>query len=106
MDQTTDAKGRPVAKGSMVRVLGFQEGLFKSMPEDEVPYVQSFLGEVLEVEEIDESGVAWVWKSWPQADGHCQTHGVGLEPHLMELVTPGSSVIRIETKADETPPDA
>ena len=69
--------------GEIVEVLGFQKGIFDSMPEDEVPYVKSMLNEKLEVEEIDEAGLVWVWKSWPETDGSCITHGLGLEPHQM-----------------------
>lgn len=83
--ETTDINGDRVIVGSTVRVLGFQAGLFNSMPEDEISYVKSMLNEVLVVDEIDEYSIAWVWKSWPEGDDYCQMHGLGLEPHLMRL---------------------
>ena len=45
------------------------------------------IGEVFEVEEIDEYGYPWVRKSWPnEAEGRCQSHSIALEPHEMELI--------------------
>ena len=84
---TIDTNGTRVVEGDIIRVLGFQDGLFNSMPEDEVSDVKSMLHKELEVEEIDENNVAWVWKSSPEGDGHCRMHGLGLEPHLMLLIT-------------------
>lgn len=85
--ESTDINGDRVVVGSAVRVVGFQEGLFNSIPEGEIPYVKSMLHEVMVVDEIDENSIAWVWKSWPEGDDHCQMHGLGLEPQLMRLVT-------------------
>ena len=46
----------------------------------------SMLSDKLEVEDIDEEGLAWVWKSWSATDEPCITHGPGLEPHQMGRV--------------------
>lgn len=87
---TEDCDGKIVKCGDKVRVLGFQEGIFKSMPPEEIPFVKSMLHEVLEVEEVDENRLAWVWKSWDVGDGRCNMHGLGLEPHQMALVEKGA----------------
>jgi len=83
---STDCDGADVRVGDVVEVLSFQAGIFDSMPEGEIPYVKSMLNEKLEVDEIDEKGLAWVWKSWPDTDESCTTHGLGLEPHQMRRV--------------------
>lgn len=85
-----DRDGNFVTEGSVVRVLGVQDGIFESMPEDEKPLVLSMLGEEFVVEEIDENGIAWVWKSWPAGGGECRTQGLGLESHQMALVREAS----------------
>ncbi len=57
------------------------------MPENEKENVQSMVGEVFVVEEIDEYGQPWVRKSWPnEAEGTCNSHSVALEPREMEYV--------------------
>ena len=48
--------------------------------------VEHILDKMYEVDEIDEKGLAWVWKSWPDTDESCFTHGLGLEPHQMRRV--------------------
>lgn len=37
-----DKYGKTIRAGSIVRVFGFQDGLFSSMPEDEILLVKSF----------------------------------------------------------------
>ena len=45
------------------------------------------IGEVFEVEEIDEYGKPWIRKSWPdEEEGKCHSHSVALESNEMELV--------------------
>jgi hypothetical protein len=48
--------------------------------------IQSMLGEILEVYEVDPSGRAWVEKWWQLADGSSASHSIALESHEMELV--------------------
>jgi hypothetical protein len=57
------------------------------LPPDEKQDVLSMIGEVFEVEEIDEHGYPWVRKSWPnEAEGTCHSHSIALESLEMELV--------------------
>jgi hypothetical protein len=49
--------------------------------------VLSMIGEIFEVEEIDEYGQPWIRKSWPnESEGKCHSHSIALEPYEMELV--------------------
>jgi hypothetical protein len=51
--------------------------------------VDSMIGEIFEVEEIDKYGQPWVCKRWPnEAEGTCQSHSVALEPREMLCVAP------------------
>jgi hypothetical protein len=62
--------------------------LFKlahKLPIEEKANLQSMIGEVFKVEEIDDHGQPWIRKSWPnEAEGTCQSHSVVLEPHEFE----------------------
>jgi hypothetical protein len=82
-----DRNGKIVRIGSLVRVLGLSGDWFDSLPEDEKANVQSMIGEVFAVEEIDEYGQPWVRKSWPnEAKGTCNSHSIALEPREMEFI--------------------
>lgn len=82
-----DKNGTLVRVGSLVRVLSLSGDWFDSLPEDEKENVQSMVGEVFVVEEIDEYGQPWVRKSWPnEAEGTCNSHSVALEPREMEYL--------------------
>jgi hypothetical protein len=86
---TTDAidkNGRPVVIGSKVRLLCLSGNWLDELPTKEKEDVLSMIGEVFEVEEIDEYGHPWVKKSWPTGgDGMCYFHSIALDPHEMEL---------------------
>jgi hypothetical protein len=91
MDKTPplprDRNGRPVTLGARVRLLSLSGGWLNELPADEKEDVLSMIGEVFEVEEIDEHGHPWVRKSWPnEKAGTCRSHSIALEPHEMELV--------------------
>lgn len=82
-----DCLGRPVRVGARVRLLSLAGGWLNDLPAEEKGDVLSMIGEVFEVEEIDEYGCPWVRKSWPnEAEGTCHSHSVALDPHEMELV--------------------
>lgn len=84
-----DRNGTPVRVGSMVRVVSLSGEWFEKLPDDEKCAVQSMIGEVFAVEEIDEYGRPWVEKWWYEDDeNHCRSHSVALEPHEMECAVP------------------
>ena len=73
--------------GTLVRVVQLSGSWFEQLPPEERVRVESMIGEVFPVEEIDEHGQPWVRKSWPnEVEGTCQSHSVALEPSEMELV--------------------
>jgi hypothetical protein len=70
-----------------VRLLGLSGKWLDELPSEEKPRVLSMIGEVFEVEEIDEYGQPWVRKSWPnEEEGTCCSHSIALESQEMELV--------------------
>ena len=56
------------------------------LPEDH-DQISEMIGNVFEVEEIDEAAQAWVTMWWDSDDGEIDAHGIGLAPSEMELVT-------------------
>jgi len=44
------------------------------------------VGNVFEVDEIDDQGLAWVTKWWDLGGGETDGHGIGLAASEMELV--------------------
>ena len=73
--------------GSRVRLLSLSGNWLEELPHEEKQDVLSMIGEVFEVEEIDEYGHPWVRKSWPnETEGKCHSHSIALEPQEMELV--------------------
>lgn len=82
-----DRAGRAVIVGARVRSLSLSGGWFDRLPPDEKKNVLSMIGEVFEVEEIDEYGQPSVRKSWHNdAKGKCNSHSIALESREMELV--------------------
>jgi len=83
--QTKDCTGRIVRVGSRVRIIGLSQEFLDSLPEDERPLVSEMLGNIFEVDEIDQFGSAWVTKWWHRGDGTHDAHGIGLSSSEMEL---------------------
>jgi hypothetical protein len=82
-----DIDGTLVQVGSRVRVLAFNGDWYDNLPREERMLVESMIGEVFTVEEIDEIGQPWVCKRWPnEAEGTCESHSVALEPHEMKCI--------------------
>ena len=82
-----DIAGKSVSVGTRVRLLSLSGQWLEELPAEEKQDVLSMIGEVFEVEEIDEHGHPWVRKSWPNEDeGKCHSHSISLEPHEMEVV--------------------
>ena len=82
-----DRNGNEVQVGTRVRLLSLSRGWVDDLPRDEKDRVLSMIGEVFEVEEIDEYGQPWVRKSWPnEAECTCQSPSIALDPHEMEVV--------------------
>jgi hypothetical protein len=85
MHRPVDRNGTLVGVGSKVRLVALSGDWFESLPVDEKADVQSMIGEVFEIEEIDAHGHPWIRKSWPnEAEGRCHSHSVALEPAEFE----------------------
>ena len=67
--------------------MGLSGQWLQDLPAEEKDDVLSMIGEVFEIEEIDEYGHPWVRKSWPnEPEGKCHSHSIALEAQEMELV--------------------
>ena len=81
-----DNSGKVVAVGARVRLLCLSGRWLEELPAEEKQDVLSMIGEIFEVEEIDEYGHPWIRKSWPnEEEGTCNSHSIALESCEMEL---------------------
>jgi hypothetical protein len=85
--QPRDCNGCPVEFGARVRIIGLSGKWLDELPPDEKRDVLSMIGEIFEIEEIDEHGHPWVRKSWlDEKEGRCHSHSIALESEEMELI--------------------
>ena len=84
--EVTDKNGAAVRVGTWVRVLRISDSVLSQLSESEAEAARAMEGDVLEVQEIDEWGGAWVEKSWRDAEGTMVSHALGLGPAQMEVV--------------------
>lgn len=82
-----DRNGKPVHVGSRVRLLALSGEWFESLPADEKTDVESMIGEVFEIEEVDKYGHAWIGKGWSDGgEGTYKAHSIALEPNEFECL--------------------
>ena len=82
-----DRNGNSVSVGDRVRLLSLSGRWLDELPADERDDVLSMIGEIYEIEEIDEYGHPWIRKSWANEDaGTCRSHSIAAEPQEIELV--------------------
>jgi hypothetical protein len=87
MPEPHDINGRIVRVGTRVRLISLSGRWLEDLPADERTDVMSMVGEIFEIEEIDEYGQPWVRKSWPDISGEkCHSHSIALEARDMEIV--------------------
>ena len=84
--EAKDCSGRIVRMGDRIRITSFSKKFMDSLLPDDHRQVSEMIGNVFEVEEIDEAGQAWVTMWWDSDDGEIDAHGIGLAPSEMELV--------------------
>jgi hypothetical protein len=82
----SDRLGRPVNVGTKVRVLEVGRALKQGLPLDEWHELETMIGEVFEVFEVDEYGSAWVEKLWRDGDGLSRSQTLALRAHELEVV--------------------
>lgn len=82
-----DRYGDAVVVGMRVRLLRLSESLVRDLPKDEFADLQSMIGEIFEVTEIDQYGQPWIGKGWssPEEGAH-RGHSLALEPEEFEIV--------------------
>jgi hypothetical protein len=81
-----DCNGRPVSVGTRVRVLKIASSLERDLPLDERADLHSMVGEVFQIDEIDEYGSAWIEKTWREDNGQSRSHRLSLDSDKMEAV--------------------
>lgn len=87
MDKTKDIHGALVTVGSSVRLLSLSEDWLHQLPAEEASELQSMIGKIFDVVEVDQYGGAWIVKSSSEEKGDsCRSHSLALEPHEMEIV--------------------
>jgi hypothetical protein len=84
--QPKDINGNTVRNGARVRLLNVSGDCLDELPPDEKRDVLSMIGEVFEVDEMDEYGRPCISKWFPGREGTCVSHSIALDPHEMELV--------------------
>ena len=86
-NQPKDRLGRIVDIGNFVRIVTLAGDWFDLLPVDERIHVESMIGEVFQIEDIDEHGHPWVSKYWPgDTDGIYRSHSVALAAQEMECI--------------------
>ena len=86
--QPVDRNGRVVSIGDFVRVISLSGNWFDELPSDERERLESMIGEILAIDEIDEYGQPWVCKWWQNREADtAQSHSIALEPSEMEFVS-------------------
>jgi hypothetical protein len=70
-----------------VKILALSNDFLNSLSDDELAEVREMIGDVFEVDEIDEQGQAWVTKWWDVGNGDFDAHGIGLSPSEMQVVS-------------------
>jgi hypothetical protein len=73
-------------------MLEVTETLRDRLSREEWTELQTMVGEVFTVYEIDEYGAAWVEKQWLNKEGkYSHGHSYALDPHEMEVVEGGAA---------------
>ena len=72
--------------GARVRLLKLGDWVRTRLPADEIAELETMVGDVFEVQQIDENDVVWIEKEWLRPDGSLNhSHSLALEPDEMEL---------------------
>ena len=85
--RATDRNGTVVNVGSLVKLLELRGDWLTQLPAEEQERVLSMVGEVFEVEEVDEAGYPWIHKSFPGPEENmCYGHSIAPESYEIEVV--------------------
>lgn len=81
-----DSRGRLISVGMKVRVLAIDAAITNKLPEKALGDINSMLGGVFEVYEIDEHQHAWVEKWWGLDTKNPYSHSLALINSQIEIV--------------------
>ena len=81
-----DHRGRTVAPGDMVKVLGVSPD--PDMDDDDREMIEYMVGSICEVDRVDAHGEVWVTMWWNTGEGSATT-SVALAPHQFEWAEAG-----------------
>jgi hypothetical protein len=84
---SVDRYGDEVVVGMRVRLIRLSESLLRDLPKEEVADLQSMVGAIFEITEIDQYGKPWIGKGWssPEESAY-KGHSLALEPDDFEIV--------------------
>lgn len=87
---THDIHGLSIAKGCRVRIFRLLPETISVIPSDELDEVLTMVGEIFEVDDVDEYGQAWVYKNFRTDEDDDSvgyySHSLGLAPGEMERI--------------------
>ncbi len=87
-----DRFGKPVAVGARVRILNVAPELEDRLSVEEWEQLQTMVGDIFTVYEIDEFGSPWVEKWFGSEEDGRSCHSLALAPEEMEVVSSASGV--------------
>ena len=88
MIKPIDKNGNEVHVGDKVKIISLESSFLCGLEIEAKKKVQSMIGGMFLIDEIDEYGGAWVHKEWWNDEGdECESHGVSLSSNEMELVS-------------------
>ena len=81
-----DRNGAPLEVGSKIRLVSIPAWLLSRVSEEEVIDLNSMIGEVFTVSEIDKWGGVWVEKWFTESENEKHSHSLSLSSEEMEIV--------------------
>ena len=87
MTESKKSNVSALSVGSKIRVLALSHRHFlNSLSPAESANIQSMVGEVFEIYEIDDYGSPWIIKWWHTSDGQSYSHSLRLENSEFEII--------------------
>ena len=88
-EYSTDKHGNRVKLGDQIRVLTVDERILKSLPEDEVQDLKSFIGGIFTIVHINSDNSVLVEKEWREGE-EIRGHGLAVFPDQFEAQNNGT----------------
>ena len=84
--QPVDCNGNAVFTGDKIKLLKLSESLLSEIPEEEAMILESMIGKIFQIDEIDEFGNTWVNLCVYHGKGMNECHSYNLDSGEMELI--------------------